>query len=296
MTAYRPSRNLVERHADGKLVNVARFRGNLFVCAQACCCGRTEMKNSPVPVELYDAEWTRRRLRNYVHLTIGGCLGPCALANVAMLVFDGQVTWFQSLNDEASVLSLFDYIEGILDAGGHTPPTGALGAHTFTASRWQPRPDGQPVDDHRDWSGRERRPDPIPLCELSEADIAAISDIGTPAAAGVPIAVPAAIAAMDGTAALPRKNGELVFEEPWHGRAFGIAVALHGQGAFEWEAFRQRLIGRIDEAESRPEPFEYYRCWLQALEDVLVLTGMVAETEADERALEFEFGERAEVF
>ena len=34
------------------------------------------------------------------------------------------------------------------------------------------------------------------------------------------------IANMEGSAALPRKNGELVFEAPWEGRAFGIAVAL----------------------------------------------------------------------
>ena len=35
------------------------------------------------------------------------------------------------------------------------------------------------------------------------------------------------IADMSGQAALPRKNGELVFDEPWQGRVFGMAVALH---------------------------------------------------------------------
>ena len=34
------------------------------------------------------------------------------------------------------------------------------------------------------------------------------------------------VASLEGTAALPRRNGELVFEAPWQGRAFGMAVVL----------------------------------------------------------------------
>ena len=36
---------------------------------------------------------------------------------------------------------------------------------------------------------------------------------------------------MDGPAALPLKNGELVFEEPWQGRVFGIV----GHGALQFQ-------------------------------------------------------------
>ena len=43
-----------------------------------------------------------------------------------------------------------------------------------------------------------------------------------------------AISAMSGSAALPRRNGELVFAEPWEGRAFGLAVALNENGAYDW--------------------------------------------------------------
>ena len=35
------------------------------------------------------------------------------------------------------------------------------------------------------------------------------------------------IANLDSSAALPRKNGELVFKAPWEGRAFGMAVVLN---------------------------------------------------------------------
>ena len=39
------------------------------------------------------------------------------------------------------------------------------------------------------------------------------------------------ISTMDEQVALPRKNGELVFEAPWEARAFGLAVALVGNTA-----------------------------------------------------------------
>ena len=82
-----------------------------------CCCGRTEDGFAPVPTELYHDEWERRRLRNVVHLTIGGCLGPCALANVVLLLLDGQALWFHSMDSDALVLALYDHIEAMLDAG-----------------------------------------------------------------------------------------------------------------------------------------------------------------------------------
>jgi cobaltochelatase CobN len=144
----RRRRNLVVR-ADARPVNVARFRGQLFVCATGCCCGRTDDGFAPVPTELYHVEWERRRLRNFVHLTIGGCLGPCALANVVLLLFDGQALWFHSINSPALVLALYDHVERMLVAGAGEALTPDLAACQFTASTWQPRPDGQPVDDLR---------------------------------------------------------------------------------------------------------------------------------------------------
>ena len=56
---------------------------------------------------------------------------------------------------------------------------------------------------------------------------------------------PSAVLDVDGPAAPPRSNGELVFAEPWESRAFGLALALHDGGAFEWEDFRQQLIATI---------------------------------------------------
>ena len=46
-------------------------------------------------------------------------------------------------------------------------------------------------------------------------------------------------------AAPPRSNGELVFAEPWEGRAFGLTMALVHGGTIPYETFRTALIDRI---------------------------------------------------
>jgi nitrile hydratase accessory protein len=94
---------------------------------------------------------------------------------------------------------------------------------------------------------------------------------------------------VEGPAAPPRTNGELVFAEPWESRAFGLAMTLNESGAFEWEDFRQRLIARIADRESSHEPgecFSYYRCWLDALEQVVVARELVASGAVHARAIE----------
>jgi nitrile hydratase accessory protein len=92
--------------------------------------------------------------------------------------------------------------------------------------------------------------------------------------------------AIDGPAAPPRSNGELVFAEPWESRAFGMAVTLYAAGAFGWSAFQAALIARIARWEADPDrqPWSYYQHWLGALEDVLAANGAVSADEITERA------------
>ena len=54
---------------------------------------------------------------------------------------------------------------------------------------------------------------------------------------------------MSGLSALPRNNGELVFENPWEGRAFGVAVALTHAGRYQWRKFNNLFIEHISRAE-----------------------------------------------
>ncbi len=83
----------------------------------------------------------------------------------------------------------------------------------------------------------------------------------------------------------PRKNGELVFEQPWEACAFGIAVALCERKAYDWEEFRVRLIAEIAASEARgseAEGYSYYRCWAAALERLLLEKGICTAQEIEE--------------
>jgi len=89
---------------------------------------------------------------------------------------------------------------------------------------------------------------------------------------------------VEGPAAPPRSNGELVFAAPWESRVFGLAMALHDGGLFEWEAFRRQLIAAVARAEGAAGDFSYYRCWLEALQTLLASEGLVDPVAVEERA------------
>lgn len=129
------TRNWVER-ADGVRINAGRKRAMLSVCAVGCCCGHTNRGFAPVWTELYQQEWERRKIRNDVHLQMGGCLGPCQLANVAMLLFDGHPIWFHSLNEQHLIVSMFDYIDLMIAANRYLPPPASLADVVFNGFAW----------------------------------------------------------------------------------------------------------------------------------------------------------------
>lgn len=132
-------RNIVWR-ADGEPINVFRRPGQLFVCATGCCCGHTDRGHAPVPLDLYHSEWARRRIRHKVHLSLGGCLGPCALSNVVMLLFAGRQIWFHSVTGDEQVIAIYDYIEAMVRADRYLPPPPALEPQVFDVFDW-PEPE-----------------------------------------------------------------------------------------------------------------------------------------------------------
>jgi cobaltochelatase CobN len=126
--------------ADGRMINLVRRRGHLMVCAKGCCCGRTERGYAAVPVEFYKKEYKRRKIRNTIQLSMNGCLGPCPLANVVLLFFDGRPIWFQSIATEAQIVALFDYIEQMIAADGYLPSPAELAEYVFDFYAWQAIP------------------------------------------------------------------------------------------------------------------------------------------------------------
>lgn len=97
---------------------------------------------------------------------------------------------------------------------------------------------------------------------------------------------------MSGDAALPRKNGELVFEAPWEGRAFGLAVAMNEDGLYEWRDFRDHLATEIADADARGTGATYYERWVASLETLVMEKGFVSKKELNKRTAEYESGER----
>ena len=126
--------------ADGRQVEIVQRRAHLSYCHGSCCCGDVERGYAEVPVETFKQEWVRRRLKKTVHLTKGGCLGPCTLANVASLVLDGRSVFFHSVNTPAVVTAIFDYIDAMIAADRYLPPPPPLEAYAFSFYDWERRP------------------------------------------------------------------------------------------------------------------------------------------------------------
>ena len=81
------------------------------------------------------------------------------------------------------------------------------------------------------------------------------------------------VAPMRGSAALPRSNGELLFDALWQGRAVAISVTLVERLGVDWDAFRQHLIVAIADDPDRP----YYESWAVALEQFVLERGLADE-------------------
>ncbi|MCC6420635.1 MAG: nitrile hydratase accessory protein [Gemmataceae bacterium] len=105
-----------------------------------------------------------------------------------------------------------------------------------------------------------------------------------------------AIADMGGSAALPRKNGELVFDAAWEARVFGMTISMHERQLFDWNEFRDELIEEIGEADRQGGESNYYERWLDAFEHLLVEKGLLTSEELAARLADFESGRRDDAF
>src|SRR5262245_36495762 len=133
--ADKPRKERVVR-TDGKPIFLAPKLGHLLVCARGCCCGHTERGIAAVPIDFYKDEYKRRKIRDRVQLTMSGCLGPCPLANVVLLLFDGKPLWFQGINRQGQIVALYDYLDRMLAADRLLPPPPELAECVFNYYTW----------------------------------------------------------------------------------------------------------------------------------------------------------------
>ena len=105
-----------------------RSRAQLLLC-KGCCCGRTDRGLPEVPVERIKAVWKAEKLNRGVQLTISGCLGPCDLPNVAVVVTGAGMQWYGRLDGDAHYDALIAWARASADAPAPLPP--ALDAYRF---------------------------------------------------------------------------------------------------------------------------------------------------------------------
>lgn len=99
---------------------------------------------------------------------------------------------------------------------------------------------------------------------------------------------------VEGPAAPPRANGELVFGEPWQSRLFGMTMRLWEGGYLEWERFRQGLIAEIElherdlaaDSDRSGDDYDYWGCWQRAFESAVTEIGLVDAAELTTRSTE----------
>lgn len=100
-----------------------------LVFCQGCCCGRTDRGRPELPVEQLKEIWKDEKLNRTVQLTISGCLGPCDIPNVALVmlpegnvwlggmegeeVYESLVAWARSCHAEGRVLPLPEGLESL---------------------------------------------------------------------------------------------------------------------------------------------------------------------------------------
>ena len=170
--APRPRISTVPVHARDEDFRIVQVVGNLFVCSRAngnCCCGWEEKGRMPFDNSLWGDEWEQRRIRNRLHLTFTGCLGPCAVGNNALLQLHGRSIWFKDLNDPALVPAVYDYAQAMLDAGALLPPPPALADHVY--ERYLPPPEAPyiPLGESAGDEGGLERLDPVCLMDVDPA-------------------------------------------------------------------------------------------------------------------------------
>ena len=83
------------------MITKRRVLGQMLLC-KGCCCGRTDRGLPEVPVERIKEIWQREKLNRSIQLTISGCLGPCDVPNVVLLLTPEGNEWLGRVAGDAA--------------------------------------------------------------------------------------------------------------------------------------------------------------------------------------------------
>ena len=119
--------------ADSKpptIISKRRALAQVILC-RGCCCGRTDRGFPEVPVDRIKAAWKAGRLNRTIQLTISGCVGPCDVANVAVVLTPLGSRWVGGLGGDADYRALIRWAQDSHASGAVLPLPDELGARSF---------------------------------------------------------------------------------------------------------------------------------------------------------------------
>jgi hypothetical protein len=107
-----------------------RTLGQIAFCV-GCCCGRPDRGYPAVPVQQLKSAWKAEKLNGAVQLTISGCLGPCDLPNVALVLTPTGQTWIGKIAGDDDFDSLLDWARACKASGSVQPLPARFADRTF---------------------------------------------------------------------------------------------------------------------------------------------------------------------
>ena len=102
----------------------------LMVC-DGCCCGRLEKGNDVVPIDMLKTAWEEHGLKDHVKLSISGCLGPCSMNNVSLMMDGNDRIWLGELGTGEHYDALVTWAQSIAEQGQMAPLPEELKNHQF---------------------------------------------------------------------------------------------------------------------------------------------------------------------
>ena len=111
--------------------SASRTQGQVaqIVLCRGCCCGQTDRGVPAVPVERIKAHWKAEKLNRTVQLTVSGCLGPCDVPNVVLVLTAAGPEWFANIAGDTVYDTLLDWARRCHASQGALPLPPELDAY-----------------------------------------------------------------------------------------------------------------------------------------------------------------------
>ena len=110
------------------MITKRQVLGQVILC-KGCCCGRTDRGLPEVPVERIKEVWRRERLNSTIQLTVSGCLGPCDVPNVVLILTPEGAEWLGRIEGDAAYDQLVEWARACQVRGALVPLPEALAAN-----------------------------------------------------------------------------------------------------------------------------------------------------------------------